>query len=337
MKNNALYYPTITLAKSTWLTQVLLYWDKLYSIIPTDYNFGTHPQQLFTRELLNAGLLEPLRPGPRLQRYPHFRGEFIDYIQRRQQITRRRRPTAPVDRTTWIRVHAEKMQEIGDQLVDLELAERGQDFWYTVEPKIANEFVTYLAVGLGQQDDVDATPVTDHLACFDILKPYCSELVPALREERTLTRDAILAAVLPAPPADITLRELGEFKREQGGRLKNFRARVEKECIDAANITNRADREERQQSAIAALAAERDVIVQAMSRRWINLILGPLAMVVSAGLSLVGATGGIAQAGAGGRLLSTVFQGFRTEGEYRNLTNGPLAYAAFFKRRFGPH
>ncbi len=68
-----------------------------------------------------------------------------------------------------------------------------------------------------------------------------------------------------------------------------------------------------------------------------SAILGPLAMVVSAGLSLVGATGGIAQAGAGGRLLSTVFQGFRTEGEYRNLTNGPLAYAAFFKRRFGPH
>jgi len=36
MEANALYFPYIKVPKSAWFTRILLYWDKVGAIIPSD-------------------------------------------------------------------------------------------------------------------------------------------------------------------------------------------------------------------------------------------------------------------------------------------------------------
>ena len=37
MEADALYFPYIKVPKSAWFTRILLYWDKVGAIIPSDY------------------------------------------------------------------------------------------------------------------------------------------------------------------------------------------------------------------------------------------------------------------------------------------------------------
>jgi len=44
MKNSVIYFPYIRVPESPWLTQMLLYWDQLSSIVP--YDFIADPESL---------------------------------------------------------------------------------------------------------------------------------------------------------------------------------------------------------------------------------------------------------------------------------------------------
>ncbi len=337
MKNNALYFPTIAVSNNEWLTQVLLYWDKLFSILPMDYSFGPHPNDLFTRRLLDTGLLTALRPGLQLLGYRNFKREFMEFVRKRKGPMRRRLRTLFVERQRRIPVHAEKMEEIGEELVALGLAEYRQDFWYEVDPWVAMHFMTFLAVGLGHVPDLDAAPLTDNKECLDILRTRPPRHKQAMREPRLITRNAILAEILPVPSGTINLEELARFKRDQGERLKAFRAMVERECIEIANIADAEGRQDRLEIGIEALRGERQRIDQVMRQRWPNIIFGAFAsllwaVVPIAGVPLLGQ--GAAYAGAGAGFVNAVYQAFRSGQEYRDTINSPLAYAAFFARRF---
>lgn len=63
MRNNALYFPYISVPDEKWTIKTLLYWDKLSSIVPMDY-IG-EPEQLspFMRELVHGNLVEQIFPA----------------------------------------------------------------------------------------------------------------------------------------------------------------------------------------------------------------------------------------------------------------------------------
>jgi hypothetical protein len=58
VKNRILYFPYIRVPESTWLTQVLLYWDQVSSIVP--YEFTQRPDSLGRIVSLSSLLYRPI-------------------------------------------------------------------------------------------------------------------------------------------------------------------------------------------------------------------------------------------------------------------------------------
>lgn len=56
--NTALYFPYIQVPHSTWFTQVLLYWDRASTIVPSSRFQDQTVTNPYMRELRDAGLLE---------------------------------------------------------------------------------------------------------------------------------------------------------------------------------------------------------------------------------------------------------------------------------------
>lgn len=57
MRTRVLYFPYIRVPETPWLTQMLLYWDEVSSIVPSDYighpeSLGTHMLGLVQEELV---------------------------------------------------------------------------------------------------------------------------------------------------------------------------------------------------------------------------------------------------------------------------------------------
>ena len=74
MKKNALFYPYINLPeKEQWLIQNLLYWDKLNSIVPTQFNHDESNLTDTMIELKNKELVNFIHPMDYLNEIPNFR------------------------------------------------------------------------------------------------------------------------------------------------------------------------------------------------------------------------------------------------------------------------
>ncbi|RBI68912.1 hypothetical protein DQ400_06020 [Vreelandella sulfidaeris] len=83
MRDNALYFPYISVPKDRWTIKTLLYWDKLSSIVPMDHI--DNPQQLtpFMQELVQEELVEQVFPAHHLYEIPDFEKCFIKLIEHR--------------------------------------------------------------------------------------------------------------------------------------------------------------------------------------------------------------------------------------------------------------
>jgi hypothetical protein len=119
MRDNALYFPYINVPQSSWFTRVLLYWDQVSSIVPSEYIY--HPEQLdpYMHELVTAGLVQQIIPLRYVDEVRCFEEAFLRYIDTRMRRSGNRiehstpRPTS---------IHIEKLGNIGKELVDRRLA-----------------------------------------------------------------------------------------------------------------------------------------------------------------------------------------------------------------------
>ncbi len=235
MKSRVLYFPYIRVPESNWLTQMLLYWDQVSSIVP--YDFVENPESLgpYMLSLVREELVFQVIPGAYIYEIPRFFDGFMTYVEGLSQEIDRRRDHFAHGST--FRIHIEKLDNIGDALVRQRLATPDRYPWYNVERDTADDFMSYLAASLGQVRSVDSSPVTDN---SEYLRRLALAGVPqdAITSQLDALRIQVLDRVLPVPSHSVQASEIRAFKEQHHNELGDFRRRVERELVDAASISD---------------------------------------------------------------------------------------------------
>lgn len=327
MRRNALYFPYINLPEKKWLYSLLLYWDRLSSIVP--YEFIQRPERLspFMRALVQSELVTQLIPGQYLYEIPNFGEPFLDYIE--GEITRKPRRIR-VKNT--LSVHVEKLGSIADELEYMGVVPTRRDPWIEMEPWAANAFMSYLATTLGNLASVESAPVTDNYTCFSVLGGSSGKW----HLKRVRSRQHILQEILPCPHGQLDLERLVKFKSKHGHLLSAFRDRIETMCIDLSAIPDPFQRRDREQIAIRQLKDEINVVRSAIKESWPKVIFTDLFPILGFGSAVVNAShhDDMFTLSIGAVSLATaVYRSFERQQDRRRLfLNHPLAYAAFAKK-----
>jgi hypothetical protein len=221
---------------------MLLYWDQVSSIVP--YDFIQNPESLgpYMQSLVREELVFQVIPGAHLREIPRFSDRFMTYVEGLgSEIDQRRHRFA---HGSILRIHIEKLGNLGDAIAQRGLATSGAYPWYDMERDTADDFMSYLAASLGQIESVDSSPVTDKSA---YLRRLALAGVPENAMERQLDslRVEVLDQILPVPKHPVSPSETRAFKERHHQELRGFRLRVEREIVDAANVQDPALRARR--------------------------------------------------------------------------------------------
>lgn len=338
MPNNALYFPYIDVPSTSWTTQAILYWDKLASIVPMDHLHDPDQMDDLTRELLSEGLVEAIVPGMYIHQARKFDECFIEFVETRVLPIRRhstpRRTPLPVTR-----IHAEKMGQIPDFLVDSGLARRLDGAWYEIDTPLANQFMAYLATVLSALPNVNATPITDKAQFAAAL----GSRRPARKRDGALhtfkARDVVLNSLLPIPDGPIDVGRLIKFKERHGHLLPSLRTKIEAHC---AYIALLQEPEARIVSTEAFIRECEDHVaeVEAVMRpSFERIAFGSLAPLFGAGLALHTTDQGnvLGYAGATVSLVGAAYQAISSiRGPRLAQESKPLAYIARARKELLP-
>jgi len=341
MGDNVLYFPYIKVPKSPWFTQVLLYWDEIGSIVPSQYQRQHFRMGRYMQELVEAGLVKEVVPVEYDSTIPGFRSAFLKLIDENSFIERQRGVALKQHHT--FRIHVEKM--IGDglpqDLVDRGLARRVEDPWWEMEITTANLFMGYLASVLGKLDNLSMDPITDQTSALSVF----SKTPQRLLSRRSLVeqlRMSVLTDILPSPEYTLPVKELLNFKQSSSNLLPSFRRYIEAFLLDLSVITDVEQKEERIKIFKEQTSEQIDEIVARMNeKRWPKIMCGGVCSIVAAAIPGVGAitTGepSLAMLALPG-LVSAIYSAFQgMPNQQRNILREPLAYAAFARKRFPAH
>jgi hypothetical protein len=338
MSDKVLYYPNINVPKNDWFARVVLYWDEVGCILPPGYNprpRGTTnwraamERWAFTNELIEAGLLRPVRPERAVEGIPSFVETFLQIIDTELDM----RPAAAREgEATRIKVHAGKL---GPFLID-ELTRRGLALspqrhasWIPVDPRTAELYVGYLAAQLGALEHYDMTPITDRSEHTSV---FVSGGIPG----EVSTRALFLNRVLPSPVmTDPHL--IVRFKTDHHDQLVAFRRRLEKEMLIACSYDDPAIREEVAERGAAELSEERDELIAKMHHYDMSAVgAGTLGVVIAAStVAEAASTGHNAIAATSVAGLALAIRRARKDLSKSGLADSPLAYAALAATKLG--
>ncbi|PVX82418.1 DUF6236 family protein [Paraburkholderia unamae] len=332
MRNNALYFPFISVPNTAWTIRTLLYWDKLSSIVPLEYNYRRRELAPFMRELLSADLVTAVSPAAHLYRLGDFESAFIQLLEDR--LKRQRLSQVPLVRTR-VDIHIEKLAGIAEFLVERGLAARNGASWYSVDTPVANLFMTYLAVCLGNLDDVDAEPVTN-------LWEYAQWFGHGTASRRgkapqhQQARHQILTCLLPIPDERVTLSELVDFKEKHGSLLPALRIKIESQSAVIANLPDPEDRADATLAFINDCQLQVDELRDAMRFSWKRLVFGALAPLSGTGMQWASTPPDTVMAFSGGAVsfAGAVYAAFSSIGGLSDVQKKqPLAYIAHARGR----
>lgn len=323
MTDRVLYYPYIKVPQNSWFTRVLLYWDKVGSIVPYDYI--ENPEQLgeYMSALVREELVIQVIPGMYLWNAPNFTDAFIEYIDMKMN--------RPVPEKTWARIHMEKLQSVGDKLCERGLARKDPNNeyspWYQVESNTADEFMSYLASVLGQLVEQEKFyPITDQRAKLSAFMPKGTP-----RNVEPL-REIVLRSILPAPAEALEPGRLAEFKAKYYNMLKIFRREVEDKISELSVIENDNDRNNRLQVIVNKMKEEIQELTARMreQKNWPRIDFAAFCALSAAGLSswkaVIDQDWRFGLGGAAFGLAPVVYNAFR--GSNIQLEDKPLAYAS---------
>lgn len=232
MRKRVLYFPYIRIPASAWLTQVLLYWDQVSAIVPSDYMHEPDALGPYMKSLVKEELVWQVWPAEYIYEIPDFLSAFSEYLAELDEL-RERRARFKDGRTA--KIHLEKMGPIKALLVDEGLAESRREPWYDVEAETAADFMAYLASTLGKVAEVDSDPVTDQPEELDRLAS-AGVSDGGHRNQLSSLRTQLLDRILPIPIDPISPEEIRCFKDKHGEYLGDFRRRVEREILDLASL-----------------------------------------------------------------------------------------------------
>jgi hypothetical protein len=323
MGEGVLYFPYMSVPQDEWFVRVLLYWDRVGSVIPSfEAEDALSP---FTKELQTAGLLEAIHPDRVLE--PSQLAEFIEVLDRAPDIAEAK-PVSKGAKTT--RVHLGKLGlDVGRELAERDLADGGPGPWLQVEEVTAGRFMTFLSAVLASSDEVRMRPITD---VTQLLEAYVTDDDERRRQEVQALRLAVLDEALPAPTEPVSVSDLERFKERHGERLNSFRLAIERALIDLASTSDKIVREMKLAVLSEEIGAELKAIEGQLRKKWRNRA-GAVAGVIPAGLgtaTAVAAQNPLAVVGSLSPLASAIGRA-AGQARSRELLESPLAYGALLR------
>jgi len=336
MRDNALYFPYISLPNDQWTVKTLLYWDKLSSIVPMDHIEQPEQFSPFMQQLVQEGLVEQVFPSQHLYQIADFEEYFVKLVDHRVRSWQRRPSSYSRIHSEKITgtslIHAEKMAGITDYLIETGLASRTNNWaWFEVDKRVANLFMAYLAACLGAVDDVNAAPVTNKLHFAKIMGNSGFSRIPEKSVHHLKARDVILKALLPTPNEKVSVNQLLRFKSDHGHLLPLLRRKIEAHCAAIAILPNSEDRIATTEQFVDECQDGVNEIIHAMKPTWKKVTLGSLSPVIGAGFTLhaMNTNDGLAYAGAAFTFAATAYQAIASIRRNRiKQINKPLAYVA---------
>ncbi len=281
MRTKALYFPYINLPDNDWLYLMLLYWDRLSSIVPSECAYDRRRLLPHMSTLKKEGLVDFIEPHKLIDNADEFGKPFIEFIRRR--IKSRRNPITE-NASQRFPVHAEKLSSVADELVRMNLAVSTDYPWYEMDRWVADAFMTYLATYIGSLPEVDSAPVTNNKTCFRLLGGNRKSV-----GERTDQRNEILKYIMPFPKDELSLSKILKFKGKHHAELARFRDHIEGLSIDLANLIDRKDRDEKRELTIQELNQEIEYISTHMKETWHDIILLDIfPIIIGSGSLMVG-------------------------------------------------
>lgn len=339
MSSNALYYPYIRVPESAWFTRVLLYWDRVGAIVP--YEYIEDPDRLgpYMVSLVREKLVEQVIPGMYIWRAENFSDAFIEYADAKYGAE-----GGPYQ-SDWAAVHSEKLggssvhmeklHDLGEKLCERGMAKKDETDpyspWFLMEPRIADDFMAYLAGVLGQMaDNTHFSPITNRRSNLDPFIPQEQS-----RDPKYKVRQLLLEGILPAPTEPLEAGRLMDFKEKYSGHLKLFRKQVEYKVSELAAISEEELMLMRLEDITQSFEESIDEIAARMKEQnnWPKLDFGTLCAIAGSGLAgwkaVLDQDWKFGVAGAALGLAPAVYSAFR--GSDIDWSDQPLAYAALAK------
>lgn len=230
LNNNVLYYPYINVPFDDWFTKIVLYWDKIGSIVPIEFLENPEKLQPYMREMLSNNLIIPIVPDEIIRKIPNFSNSFIHFITKSDSEYTRFVKSFKKNRS---KIHVGKLgKELKNQLIELNLAKpiKNSRFYY-VEKKVGYYFMLYLAASIGSLKEYSMKPITNNL--HNVSSLILEDKMKNLRDSYRL---AILEDILPAPQKLLNIDDLIIFKNKYSVYLNNFRNEIELKLIEILNI-----------------------------------------------------------------------------------------------------
>ena len=308
---------------------MLLYWDQISTIVPSEYVYDRRKLLPHMSTLIEEGLVDFIEPQKFIENKNEFGKPFIGFVKRRFRVGR-----IPFGENTAHRfhVHVEKLGPIADELVSMNLATRAEYPWYEMDPWVANAFMAYLACLVGSIPEIASAPITNDVECFRILAGYQGRAYP----ERIRQRQIILGEIFPFPKAELSLNKVIKFKQKYGAELTRFRNKIEGMCIYLSNIPLR-DREEQRQIKTQELKDDMDLVANHMKETWHQITFLDVFPVLSVTGSVIAGLQGhqTLAVGAGALSLSTaIYRYIELKSDRGFLIKEPLAYGALLNREW---
>jgi len=328
----ALYFPYMRVPESPWFTQVLLYWDRAASIVPSSLRYSDDPAHSYMQELQREGLLEYLSPDDEMWELGHdaFYDGFMGLLSAQ---------TDPHHADSFVRIHSGKMSyQLFDELQKRGLAreEGGGSSWWQIEGSTADTYMAYLAAAMsGARPDL--LPVTDRTQSMETFASGGDDTNRRLAELRySVIRDA-----LPAPGGPISVADIRAFKEKNWEELNRCRVYIDARLADLSQLPDPMLRDVKAKGIMQEIEREVAVLREQMEkRRWPKIALVGFGGVMGVALTTAAtaATGGAALAvglSLGAGVLQAGAAAFQVADSLKQRPydpRAPLAYAALAGR-----
>jgi len=333
MANKVLYFPYIRVPENVWFTQVLLYWDQVGSIIPSEFLGQSNKLGNYMEELIQADLVKPIHPGDYIHKIPNFEEPFLNLIKNNPTIEKRKGNA--LEKRETFRIHIEKFSPLIFDLCDMGLAKEVGYPWYEVESLTADLYMTYLASVLGKLTNLQMDPITDRVNSLTVYSKLPGN-ISSIDNHLSSLRMGVLESILPVPAEGITVEELANFKKRNFDLLTRFRRYVESSLIDIALISDVNLRGEKIRIFKEELDDQLNEIQALMhERKWPKIILGTVAAAMPLAGTLI--TGFLPLALLDLPPLAFAIHSALGEAkkEKKEILKSPLAYVAMAQEKFG--
>lgn len=311
MKENALYYPYIDVPNQNWIFHTLLYWDTLYSIVPTDYIYEPQMHSPFMQEMLVHELVRPVTPVQYLG-YEEL-SRFADFVEER---ARQFKPFLSRHRgaSQLTQIHFEKFSDITERFVELGLAVPSGGAWYNMSNQLASSLMFFIANVIARQNEINADAVT-------------WKRIGLLRTAgRHKVRKEILSYLLPLPEDKLSIKDVAMFKQKNGHLLFRFRRFVEDEVTRIqATVAGGEDYEDVKRDALRAMEERTAEVEDAIRNHWKKVFFKTICPLFAAGIPCI--FDNVSPLfGLGGTIASQLYP------ESINFNREPLSYSVFAQR-----